>query len=103
MIKVKVRLCSSITNRTFGQIGKKEPEALMFLTRFGIHTFGIKFPLDILVLDSNNVVVKLKKSLNPNRVFFWPLKFDKVLELPGGYIGGKNINIGSKISLEMVK
>ena len=103
MATLKVKLCSSIANRTIGQIGKTKPEPLMFFTRFGIHTFGMRFPLDIIVLDDNSVVVELKQSLEPNRVFFWPPKFNKVLELPEGYIRTKKIKIGSNLSLKMVK
>ena len=103
MATLKVKLCSSIANRTIGQIGKTKPEPLMFLTRFGIHTFGIRFPLDIIVLEDNGTIVKLKQGLKPNHIFFWPLKFNKVLELPEGYIKTRKIKIGSKLSLKMVK
>jgi uncharacterized protein len=103
MNTLRVKLCSSITDRTIGLIGKNKSEPLMFLTRFGIHTFGMKFPLDIIVLDDNNVVVKLQEDLKPNHVFFWSLKFKKVIELPVGYIKTKKIKGGSKISLEMIK
>ncbi len=103
MTSLRVKLCSSIANRTIGLIGKIKPEPLMFLTRFGIHTFGMRFPLDVIVLDNSSVVVELKQSLEPNHIFLWPLKFSKVVELPEGYIRTKKIKIGSKLSLKMVK
>ena len=102
MTTLKVKLCSSIANRTIGLIGKTKPGPLMFFTRFGIHTFGMRFPLDIIVLDDNSVVVELKQGLEPNHIFLWPLKFNKVVELPEGCIKTKKIKIGSKLSLKMI-
>lgn len=103
MITIKVKLFSSTKDRLVGLIGSDKPEAVMFLTRFGIHTFGMKFPIDILVLDKDNKVVKIAQNLKPGNLFFWPPKFNKVIELPKGFVSKKKIKVGSKISLQMVK
>ena len=103
MITIDVKLYSSVKDRTVGLIGKDKPEQAMFLTRYGIHTFGLRFSIDAIVLDNNNKVVKLTESLKPNRLFFWPVRYNKVLELPKGYIKEKGIKIGSNISLKMVE
>lgn len=102
MIKIRVKLYSSIKDRGLGLIGKDKPEPVMFITRFGIHTLGLKFPIDVIVLDKNNRVVKISENLKPNRFFVWPVRYDKVLELPVGFIGQNLIKIGSKINLEVV-
>lgn len=65
-----------------GLIGKKTAQAMVFNTRFGIHTFFLQFPIDVIILDRKNQVVKLKKGLKPNRIFFWNIKFETVIELP---------------------
>jgi uncharacterized membrane protein (UPF0127 family) len=103
MIRLKVRLFSTIKDRFFGLSGKDKPEPALFLTRFGIHTFGLRFPLDIVILDGKDKVVKLEKSLKPNSLFFWPIRYNKVLELPAGAIGKHRVKIGSKTHLKMVK
>lgn len=63
-----------------------KPSALCFKTRFGIHTFGMRFPIDVIILDSHNQVVRIKTNLQPNRIFLWNPKYSKVLELPPGTI-----------------
>ena len=45
-----------------GLIGK-DPTPLFFKTRFGIHTFGVITPIDVLILDKNYKVVKIKALL----------------------------------------
>jgi uncharacterized protein len=67
--------------KTLGLIGKKSAETLFFKTRFGIHTFFVKFPIGLIVLDKNNKVVYINKKIKPNRIVFWNLRYDKVIEL----------------------
>ena len=97
MITLKVKLVSSIKDRTIGLIGKEKPESIMFFTRFGIHTFGMKFPIDVLILNKCNRVVRLKENLKPNSLFFWQLKYNKVLELPPGEIKKLKVKLGNQI------
>jgi uncharacterized membrane protein (UPF0127 family) len=99
MINIKVKNLISIKDRTIGLIGHSKMEPIMFTTRFGIHTFGVKFPIDVVILDRNNVVVKIKQSLKQNRFFFWPVRYNKVLELPEGYIEKYRVKIGSIVKL----
>ena len=59
-----------------------DKKALVFKTRFGIHTFFLKLPIDVIVLDKNKKAVIIKRSLKPNRIFFWNIMYDTVVELP---------------------
>jgi len=85
-VRIKARIVCGIKERTFGLVGKKKPYPLLIQTRFGIHTFFLKFPIDVAVLDKNNRIVKLRQNLAPNRIFVWNPKYDKVLELPEGTV-----------------
>ena len=73
--------------------------AVFFKTRFGIHTFFLRFPIDIVILDQNDKVVCLKKKLKQNRIYLWPVKFEKVIELAEGEIDRLNLKIGSKVEI----
>ena len=77
------------SNSVFGDI-KNDPFQIIL----------IKFPLDTVIINEQNVVVKIKKNLQPNRLFFWPIWYQKVLELPEGTIQKKKIKIGSKLNLK---
>jgi hypothetical protein len=99
MVFLQVKLLKNLKDKSFGLIGKKQAYPVTFKTRFGIHTFGLKFPIDVLILNSNNRVVAFKKEMLPNRIFFWPIQYEIVVELPEGEIGQHNINIGNYITL----
>ncbi len=95
IIKLYVK-STSLLGKTFGLIGKSKPETLLIKTHFGIHTFGLRFPIDVVILNKKQTVVALKEHLLPNRVFFWNPLFDTILELPDNTI--KNyIRLGDTI------
>lgn len=99
------RLTDSVTKQSLlqksrGLIGKKKPEAITFQTRFGIHTFGVRFGIDVLILDSKYKVVVLKKSLNPNSLFLWNPKYSTVVELPEGSIEKSKTKLGDELLFE---
>lgn len=61
----------------------------------GIHTFGMKFPIDVVVLDDNTTVKRIKRDMKPGRFFFWSPKYKKILELPVG----SGVEIGDVLDL----
>lgn len=84
----------------FGLLKKSNPRSLLFKTRFGIHTLGLKKAIDIIILDNNFRVVKLGISVKPNQFFFWNPKFSLVLELPEGTIKKTKTQIGDIVKIK---
>lgn len=99
-MKIKVKLLKSIREKTFGLLLFDSILPVLFKTRFGIHTLGMSLPIDVIILNKDNVVVKMKENLLPNRIFVWPLQFNTVIELPANYIRKQNIKIGDKLELD---
>lgn len=98
-IKLKVKFAVKPGERIRGLIGENKIYPLLIKTRFGIHTFGVKQPMDIIILDEENTVKLMKKRLLPNKFFFWKPVYNKVLELPAGYIRDKKLEVGDRIGL----
>jgi len=82
-----------------GLIGQTNPEAILITTRFGIHTFGLRFPIDLAVLDDAGVVQTIRKGFQPNGIFLWSPRFNRILELPAGTLEKKKIKKGIEITL----
>jgi uncharacterized membrane protein (UPF0127 family) len=51
----------------------------------GIHTFGMKFPIDVLFLDRRKRVLKIRRNMVPRRLSLH-LWAHSVLELPAGTV-----------------
>lgn len=93
------KFAKSFIDRLFGLLLKSNPRSLIFKTRFGIYTFFLKQPIDVIILDSNYRVIKLKKDLKPNRFYFWNLKFELVIELPSKTIFTSQTTVNDKLIL----
>ncbi|MDP2637781.1 MAG: DUF192 domain-containing protein [Candidatus Levybacteria bacterium] len=102
MITLLVKEAKNIKEKVRGLIGREKPDSLMIKTHFGIHTFGLKFPIDVLILNDKNEVMSLKKNLLPNRIFLWNPLYEKVIELPICTIEKKKIKTSSKIELKTI-
>ena len=60
----------------------------------GIHTIGMKFPIDVAYLDSANRVIWLYRNLGPFRIGRVKRDAESVLELPAGVLAGSMTEIG---------
>lgn len=104
-ITLSVHEAKTFWEKSIGLIGTSHPRGdtlfaphgLLLKTRFGIHTFGMRYAIDVLVLDKQNRVVKLKENLKPNGIFLWNPKCNMVIELPTRSIKSNQITIGSVI------
>lgn len=99
MIEIRARRLKTLLSKSIGLLGTSIPEVVYFTTHWGIHTFGMRYPIDVVILDKNNFVKALKENLKPNRFFFWSPIFQHVLELPLGYIKKHNLRLNSLIKL----
>lgn len=93
-----LKIASSFSDKLLGMLRKANLGGSSFQTRFGIHTFFLKFHIDVIILDKNGKVVKLASML-PNKVFFWNPKYSQVLELPSGTIKKTKTEVGDLLSL----
>lgn len=90
---------TSFFAKSRGLIGKNENQAIMFSTHFGIHTFGVFHPIDVIILDPKNNVVALRQELKPNRIFLWNPLYSQVLELPAGTIQKSHTTKGDHVEM----
>ena len=72
-----------------------EPESglLIFPTQ-AVHTFGMKYSIDVLFLDRQKRVVGLRPEVRPNRLtpIYW--RAECVLELPAGTAKRSQTTVG---------
>lgn len=98
MITIRVKKLTGLS-AIRGLINKKHISPVYIETRFGIHTFGIKKPIDVVVLDNTFHVVRLCKGMRPNRIYMWNPLYRYALELPEGSIEHLHIKKGVGIRL----
>ena len=101
-LATNVRVADTLFTRMKGLLGKKElpkGEALWIKPCFSVHTFFMKFPIDIVFLNKTNQVIASVSNLSPNRMTrLYPQSFS-VLELPPGTIAATNTEVGDEIKI----
>ena len=85
ILTTDLKEAESLVDQIFGLLKQSNPRSLLFRTRFGIHTFGLKDSIDVLVLDKTQKVVKLAQ-VSPGSLFFWKPLYNLVIELPKGVL-----------------
>lgn len=98
-----IEVAESIISKSIGLIGRKEwgkSKGMLIPDSNAIHTFFVKFTIDIVFLSREFEVVKIKENLKPFR--FSPIAWGAkhTLELPKGSVKNNNIQIGDKIIIE---
>ncbi len=97
VISDRVAVAKTFREKLEGLLKSNKLDSLFMKTRWGVHTFGMKFPIDCLVLDGELTVKALRENMKPNCFFFWPPRYRNVLELPSGAIAGSGTRVGDKI------
>ncbi len=67
----------------------------------GVHTFAMRFPIDVLYLDGGKVVVHLEENLRPWRMAPLRMKAASVLELPCQTLSSTRTEIGDEIEIAL--
>ena len=102
IIAEKLECADTLFARMRGLLGRESMPAgsgMLIKSCKGIHTFCMKFPIDVIFLDKDNVVLSLEKRLPPNRLTRIYFRASSVLELPAGKIEDASTNIGDKINI----
>ena len=102
-IGIRIDLADTSLKRLIGLMGRRRLDAgcgLLITPSSGIHTFGMRFPIDAIALDKENKVVRLWQVLVPLRVTTISLKIRSVLELPAGRIRECEVDIGDQLEFE---
>jgi len=62
-----------------------------------IHTFGMRYSLDVLFLDKKNRVVEIVRNLRPNRVSPIVWKARSVVELPADSLSAVHLELNDQL------
>lgn len=90
-------------SRTVGLLANsslKQGEGLVIRPCSAIHSFGMRFAIDVLFLDKEGKVLKIKPNFLPFRLAIGRNNVYQVIELPVGKIEESSTKLGDLITLE---
>jgi uncharacterized membrane protein (UPF0127 family) len=100
VIASRVRRASALWERTVGLLGRRSlgtEEGLWIEPCNGIHTIGMRFSIDVIVLDRELRVLNIIHALKPFRIACGGKGARSVLELPAGT--ASSIRVGDQLVL----
>jgi len=99
-----VRLADTPAARRTGLLKHDRLEAgegLWIYPTQAIHTFGMKFPIDVVFIDKQMRVRRVYQNLAPYRLTTLVWSAQSVLELPSGSLAGTKTEIGDELQFSL--
>ena len=96
-------MANSFLSRLQGLLGRNRLTAgsgLLITPSSGVHTFGMRFSIDILSLDKNLRVLGVWNEIGPGKIRAMHRKTFCVLELPSGSAAQSLVAVGDQLVLE---
>ena len=96
-----IEVANTLLAKGVGLIGRKQfgSEGLLLKNTNSIHTYGVRFPIDVVYLNEDFTVNKIVENLKPLHVS--PIVWGNahILELPHGAVKKHSLEVGDKIDL----
>jgi uncharacterized protein len=105
-LATKVRKADNFLTRLVGLLKRTQlgpEEALWLMPSKGIHTIGMKFPIDVVFLNREYCVLGLISGMHPYRVSGVHMRGYSVIELPNGTIRKSRTEIGDKLEISLAE
>ena len=105
-LATKVRKADNFLTRLVGLLKRTNlgpEEALWLMPSKGIHTIGMKFPIDVVFLNRGNTVVGLVQGMAPCRLSSIHFSSYSVLELPTGTIKKSRTEVGDQFEISLAE
>lgn len=106
LLAERVGIAASHAARAIGLLLHKElpdGEGLWIAPCRGVHTWGMRFAIDVIALDGRGRVVDLVQNLRPWRIRLPRRGSLSVLELPVGSIAHSQTRLGDCVVFEIVR
>lgn len=102
-ISDNILVADNIITRLIGLMFRKRPlaEGLLLEPCNSIHTFFMRYSLDVVFLNRENRAVKIIRNLQPWRMTWIYFKANKTLELPAGNLPA-SLKEGDLLEVEYV-
>ncbi len=102
MLLDNVRIANSFFSRLKGLLEVERLEVgqgLIITPCNSIHTFGMKFPIDVAFVDKNHVVIHIMANIPSGKISPIVKGAKYVIEARAGEYNAKNLEVGDKIEI----
>lgn len=97
----RIAVADGFFTRLRGLLGRPEPgpgAGLLITPSRGVHMYGMRYPLDVLILDADGRVVACYPDLAPGERTAMHRDGRHALELPAGTVAGTDTEVGHDLT-----
>ena len=101
----RIRVADNGLTQVVGLLGERNlspGDGLLILPSQGVHTLGMLFSIDVIILDGEWKVLGIKRRMRPFRMTKVFFDAAAVLELPCGAVGSSATEVGDALSFTRV-
>jgi uncharacterized protein len=101
--QVRISVARTFWQRALGLLGRRglpQDEGLYFPSTRSVHTLGMMFAIDVVYLDSDEVIVAIHRSVKPFRIS-WCFNAQNVCELAQGGASRFGLQEGQKWLIDL--
>ncbi len=98
----QIKIADTALSRLIGLLANSElspGSGLLIQPSSGVHTFGMRFPIDVVALDRKTKVRGTWENVRPFRIVALSLKTYQVLELPVGSICSSQTQVDDQLTI----
>jgi len=105
-LATQLRVANTHCSRLVGLVGTpgsrfKSGAGLWIVPCHGVHTMFMRYPIDVLYLDSEKRVIRLDHGVRPWRATPVLVEAATVLELPAHTVWGTGTNLGDQLEIKI--
>lgn len=98
-----LEIATSLRDRMLGLLRRDRispGHGLLIAPCSSIHTFFMRFEIDVVFLDENKRVLGVRSGIPPWRLAFAPRKTDSVLEVAAGWLDLEKLRNGTRLRID---
>lgn len=95
-----IEVAATAVHRVKGLLGREcleDGQGLLFMRCSSLHTFFMRFPIDILYVDKAGKVLKIAEAVKPFKLVAAPFRAYYALELPAGVVKRSKTRVGDHL------
>ncbi len=99
----RVNIADSVSGRLIGLLGRrslKPDSGVWIVPANAIHTIGMLFSFDVVMIDKDFKVVGVKEMVKPFRIVLPNLRAESVIELPSHTIFRSRTEVGDELMID---
>lgn len=106
VIVTQVEIPRGFIARTRGLLGRDSlggDRGMYFDSCNAIHTFGMRFPLDLFFFDRHMTVTRIVRDVGPSRMVCGGLRATSVMEVESGWLADDAVRSGDVVELRVLR